>query len=79
MNFTYFLLALQPIIFLLLLLCFAWLWRLERKLKSFSGRFNTVMAEAERQNEREAQWNEGLNNILNYSFNDAFKTGGDKQ
>lgn len=51
----------------------------EKELHTFKSKFTEVMAEAERQNEREAQWNEGLNNILNYSLTQAFDPGGKKK
>ena len=47
-------------------------------IDDFERRFNEVMEEAERQNEREAQWNEGLHNILNYCLEDSFKIGGER-
>jgi F0F1-type ATP synthase membrane subunit b/b' len=50
----------------------------QSKIENFQERFDAVIAEAERQNEREAKWNDGLNNILNYCLEDSFKAGGVK-
>lgn len=50
----------------------------QEDVEEFKERFDAVIAEAERQNEREAKWNDGLNNILNYCLEDSFKAGGIK-
>ena len=50
----------------------------QEDVEAFKERFDAVIAEAERQNEREAKWNDGLNNILNYCLEDSFKAGGVK-
>lgn len=46
---------------------------LKAETDGFKEHFDEVIAEAEKQNELEAQWNVGLNNILNYSLADSYK------
>ena len=64
----------QLILFFALLGAGIWLHfricRLERE-------FMALIKKSEKVLEQEARWNEGLNNILNYSLEDAFKTGGE--
>ncbi len=46
-----------------------------KELDAVRSQLDEAMAEIKKQGEREAQWNEGLNNILNYSLEQAFEAG----
>lgn len=55
------------------------LGEISAELDKFKERFESAIAEAEKQNDIEARWNEGLNNILNYNLIQAFEAGKDKK
>lgn len=51
----------------------------ENEFAEFKNRFDDVMATAEEQLKEEERWNTGLNNILNFCLDDAYRVnGGDK-
>lgn len=47
-----------------------------KELADFKERFDDVMTAAEEQVKEEERWNKGLNNILNFCLDDAYKAGG---